>query len=396
MKDIFLLAYRDIKERKARTGLTLLGIAVGIAAVIALMSVGYGFQQSVTGELVEMADLIMVLPGKASLGSEYVELGSFNERDLKDIERIDGVKETATGASSMEEVEYRGEKTVVSIVGIEPRDVGVVFGDMVKTEEGRFLRDNDHKACLIGHSIAKDYFDEEIGVNDRLKIGGSKFRVVGILEKQGGFKSELDSEIRVTRRDAKSILGNDGISWIFVRVRNIGEAEEIADEIEERIDENHKLDDFTSAMTMGSVIDQLKTIFTLLQAVLIAIASISLIVASIGIMNTMLMSVMERTHEVGIMKAIGAKNRNVLSLFLLESGIVSVVGGVLGCVLGVLGANVISIGIGAAFGEGIPAIVRPEVLLGGIVVAVLVGVLSGLYPARKASRMSPVEAVRYE
>lgn len=396
MKDIFLLAYRDIKERKARTSLTLLGIAVGIAAVIALMSVGYGFQQSVTGELVEMADLIMVLPGKASLGSEYVELGSFNERDLKDVGRIGGVKETATGASSMEEVEYRGEKTVVSIVGIEPRDVGVVFGDMVKTEEGRFLRDNDHKACLIGHSIAKDYFDEEIRVNDRLKIGGSKFRVVGILEKQGGFKSELDSEIRVTRRDAKSILGNDGISWIFVRVRNIGEAEEIADEIEERIDENHKLDDFTSAMTMGSVINQLKTIFTLLQAVLIAIASISLIVASIGIMNTMLMSVMERTHEVGIMKAIGAKNRNVLSLFLLESGMLSVVGGVLGCVLGVTGANVISIGIGAALGEGIPAIVRPEVLLGGILVAVLVGVLSGLYPARKASRMSPVEAVRYE
>jgi putative ABC transport system permease protein len=183
---------------------------------------------------------------------------------------------------------------------------------------------------------------------------------------------------------------------IWARVRNIDEAEEIAAEIEERLDENHKLDDFTTAMTMGSAIEQLKTIFTLLQAVLVAIASISLIVASIGIMNTMLMSVMERTHEVGIMKAIGAKNGNVLSLFLLESGMVSMVGGVCGCVLGVFGANVISIGIRAAFGEEIAAIVRPEVLLGGILVAVIVGVLSGLYPARKASKMSPVEAVRYE
>jgi putative ABC transport system permease protein len=396
MKDVILLAYRDIKERKARTSLTLLGIAVGIAAVIALMSVGYGFEQSVTGELVEMADLIFVMPGKASFEGNYVELGSFNERDLNDVERISGVKKAAAMTSGMEEVEYRSEKTVVDITGIDTRDIGAIFGDVVKTEEGRDLRDNDHKACLIGHSIANDYFDEEIGVNDRINIGGSKFRVVGVLEKQGGFRSGVDSAIYVTSRDAKGVLVNDDISQITVRVRNIEEAEGIAAEIEERIDENHKLDDFTITMTMGSAIAQLKTIFTMLQAVLVAIASISLIVASIGIMNTMLMSVMERTHEVGIMKAIGAKNGNVLSLFLLESGMVSMVGGVCGCVLGVLSANIISIGIGAAFGEGIPAIVRPEVLLGGVVVAVFVGVLSGLYPARKASKMSPVEAVRYE
>jgi putative ABC transport system permease protein len=180
MKDIFLLAYRDIKERKARTGLTLLGIAVGIAAVIALMSVGYGFEQSVTGQLVEMADLIYVFPGKG-FGSAHVELGSLDERDLKDVGGIGGVKEAAAGAMSMEEVEYRGEKTVVNILGTDPRDIGVIFGDMVKTEEGRDLRDNDHKTCLIGQGIANDYFDEEIRVNDRITIGGSKFRVVGVM-----------------------------------------------------------------------------------------------------------------------------------------------------------------------------------------------------------------------
>lgn len=206
----------------------------------------------------------------------------------------------------------------------------------------------------------------------------------------------MNSQIYITTRDSVSVLDNEDISTIFVRVRNIENAEEIAAEIEERIDENHKLDDFTSAMTMGSAIEQMESIFGILQAVLLAIASISLIVAAMGIMNTILMSVMERTHEIGVMKAIGAKNRNILSLFLLEAGVISVIGGVCGCIAGVIGAHAIAFGIQTAFDVEIAAIIKPEVLLGGIAVAMLVGILSGLYPARKASKMSPVEAVRYE
>ncbi|MEA2076161.1 MAG: ABC transporter permease [Euryarchaeota archaeon] len=404
MGDSFSLTYRNIKERKARAALTILGITVGIAAVIALMSIGYGMQESITAELVEMADVIVVMPMRMELGSVGA-FGSFTDRDLEAVKRIGGVKHAVAMTGEMEEVEYRGEKFMVQIVGIEPRDMDAVFGETVKLEEdggagteasGRALRDNDHKACEIGYSIAHDYFSNEVGVNDRLTINGSKFRVVGVLAKQGGFRSEVDSQIYVTTRDSVSILDNEDISTIFVRVRNIADAEEIADETEERIDDNHKLDDFTSAMTMGSAIEQMESIFGILQAVLIAIASISLIVAAMGIMNTILMSVMERTHEIGVMKAIGAKNRNILSLFLLEAGVISVIGGVCGCIVGVIGAHAITFGIQAAFDVEIAAIVKPEVLLGGVAVAVLVGVLSGLYPARKASKMSPVEAVKYE
>ncbi|MCW3133910.1 MAG: ABC transporter permease [Methanophagales archaeon] len=396
MKDAFLLVYRNIKERKARTALTILGITVGIGAVIALMSIGYGMQESITGQLTEMADLIMVMPGRLDFETAYMELGSFTERDLRDVERIKGVKEAAAMMGKMFETEYKGEKFMVEIVGVDPSDIGALFGEVVKPEEGRYLRENDHKTCTIGYSIAKDYFDDEIGVNDRVTINGSKFRVVGVLKKQGGFRSEVDSQIYVTKRDSMTILDNDDISNIFVRVRDIEEAEEIADEIEERIDENHKLDDFTSAMTMGSSIKRLESVFGILQVVLIAIASISLIVAAMGIMNTMLMSVMERTHEIGVMKAIGAKNRNILLLFLLEAGIVSVIGGVFGCIAGIFAAKAISFGIVTKFGVEIAAIVKPAVLFGAVVVAMLVGILSGLYPARKASKMSPVEAVRYE
>lgn len=395
MKDSFLLVYRNMKERKTRSILTMLGITVGIAAAIAIMSISYGMQESITEQLSEMADTIMVTPGNPELGS-WGEVGSFTERDLKDVERIGGVKEAAAMMGEMQELEYRGEKVMAEIVGIEPRDMDAVFGVTVELEEGRDLRENDHKTCEIGYSIANDYFDDEIGVNDRITINGSKFRVIGVLAKQGGFRSNVDSQIYVTKRDAIDIFDTDEISTIFVRVRNIEEAEAIADEIEERIDDNHKLDDFTSAMAMGGAIEDLESIFGVLELFLLVIASISLIVAALGIMNTTLMSVMERTHEIGVMKAIGAKNRNILFLFLMDAGVVSGLGGVLGCIVGVITAKVISYGIYTAFDVEIAAIVEPGVLLGGVAVAVLVGILSGLYPARKASKMSPVEAVRYE
>ncbi|MBN1762245.1 MAG: ABC transporter permease [Methanomicrobia archaeon] len=403
MRDSFSLVYRNIKERKTRSALTILGITVGIGSVIALISIGFGMQAAITDQLIEMADVIMVTPGAQDFGS-FGSFGSFTDRDLAAVKRIDGVKDVVGMRGEIEDVEYRDETFRLTVTGIDPQDIVAVFGETIQREEGgaegmaagRDLRENDNKACEIGYSIAYDYFEEDIGVNDRLTINGSKFRVVGVLEEQGGFRAEVDSAIYVTKRDSVTILDNDDIAEIFVRVRNIEDAERIAAEIEERIDDNHKLDDFTSAMTMGSAIEQLESVFGILQVVLIAISSISLLVAAMGIMNTMLMSVMERTHEIGVMKAIGAKNRNILSLFLLEAGVVSLIGGVCGCILGVLGARAISFGIQTAFDVELAAIVKLEVLLSGIAVAVVVGVISGLYPARKAAKMSPVEAVKYE
>ena len=396
MRDKFLLAYRSIKERRTRSILTVLGIAVGIAAIVALMSVGYGMEEAITGELTGMADMISVVPGKIT-GATYMEMGSFTDRDVKDVKRISGIKATSTMTYDAAEVEYRNERVPIFFICGDTKELGSFYVEPVGLKEGRWLRENDYKACVIGDRVANDYFDEVIHVNDKLIINGEKFIVVGVFEKASTlYSSDVDPYIFLTLRAAKEALQTDEINYIMVRVYDIDEAEEIAEEIKEAINDNHGLDDFATAMTMSSAIEMMGNVFNIIRGVLVGIAAIALVVASIGIMNTMLMSVMERTHEIGVMKAIGAKSSDVLSLFLLESSMVSLVGGVVGCVLGAVAAKVISLGAGTALGIEFGAVVKPEVLVGGMAVAMLVGVLSGFYPARKASRMSPVEAVRYE
>ena len=396
MIDEFLIAFRNVRERKARSILTVLGIAVGIAAIVALMSVGYGMEEAITGKLTQFADVISVFPAKISAGS-YVELGSFTDRDVKDIQRISGIKEISTMTFDSAEVEYRNENVPIFVIGGDTEKLESIYVEPVGLKEGRWLRENDYKACVIGDRVANDYFDEVIHVNDKLEINGEKFTVVGVFEKGGMlYANDVDPHIFLTLRATKDVLQTDEISYIMVRVYDIEEAEVIAEEIKEVINDNHGLDDFANAMTVGSILEQLGNVFDIIRGVLVGIAAIALIVASIGIMNTMLMAVMERTHEIGVMKAIGAKSSDVLSLFLMESSMVSLVGGVVGCVLGAVAAKVISLGASTALGIEFGVVVKPWVLVGGMAVAMIVGVLSGFYPARKASKMSPVEAVRYE
>ena len=405
VKDNFYLAIKNIRERKSRVFLTLLGIAIGIMAIVSLMAIGEGMNSAVTGELSSLSDMIIVTSSDISIGAtgagttggtgEY-----FNDRDIDDISRINGIRTMSSMLFSKIIVEYNNENQIVSALGIEPKSMSNIFGiDFLGLESGSFMDENDQNKCIIGYNIAHEYFDTEITVGNKIEINNKNFVVNGIYNKQGeGMSTETDDYIHLTLRDFKRITGQENISGIMIRVYNVDNVEYVAEEIEYLIGENHGDEDFANAITMTSIIESIQNVLSIIQAVLIAIAGIALIVASIGIMNTMLTSVLERTHEIGIMKAIGARNSDILYIFLMEGLLISLIGGIIGIMLGIIGSYAFSF-LTSGFMGPAPSI-SPVISIVSIILAVgvsmFVGIISSIYPARKAAKMSPIEAVRYE
>ena len=401
-RDHVKLAIKNLRHRFSRSLLTLLGIAIGIMAIISLLALGEGMQQVITGELSSLSDVIIVSTGGSSFSSfggggstgEY-----FTQRDIASIERIQGIKEVSNQLSGSALAEYNGKTTIVSLTGMEVGVMKLQYSSQ-NLDAGGFLNEGDQNKIMIGYAIAHDTFDADISVGGRIKINGEKFFVSGIFGKQGFGGVSSDSIVLMSSRDFKKLTGQSNISLIYLRVNNVNDAESIATAIQNAINENHGRKDFATATTMTSILETVQTITGILQLVLVGIASIALVVASIGIMNTMLTSVMERTREIGIMKAIGATTRDIMSIFIIEGVLMSSVGGIIGIILGVFGSQALTLILNGFMSMGgsfnlVPIITITSVVL-AVTVSLIVGILSSLYPAWKAARMSPIEAVRYE
>jgi putative ABC transport system permease protein len=401
-RDHVKLAIKNLRHRFSRSLLTLLGIAIGIMAIISLLALGEGMQQVITGELSSLSDVIIVSTG-GDMFSSFGGGGStgeyFTQRDIAGIERVQGIKEVSTQLSGTAFAEYNGKATIVSLTGMEVGVMTLQYASQ-KLDAGGFLNEGDQNKIMIGYSIAHDTFDADISVGGRIKINGEKFFVSGIFGKQGMGGVSSDSIVLLSSRDFKKLTGQSNISLIYLRVENVKDAESIATTIQDAINENHGRKDFATATTMTSILETVQTITGILQLVLVGIASIALVVASIGIMNTMLTSVMERTREIGIMKAIGATTRDIMSIFIIEGVLMSTVGGIIGIILGVFGSQALTLILNGFMSMGgsfnlVPIITITSVVL-AVAVSLIVGVLSSLYPAWRAARMSPIEAVRYE
>ena len=394
--DIFLLSINGLSERKFRFALNLVGILIGCAAITGLISMTQGLQSNVAGQLDMFGPTnLMVIPGEMGGGPPMQGGVKFNWRDVEIIAKLQDVKDATPIISNVfAEYTIEGRFFRTDIYGVTPKYKELNANTQLAS--GRNFKLSDSAVVVVGSNVAhpKDLDEPIVELGDRIKItarvnGEEKtltLRVIGILEETGGnIGANLDDSLSIPLQTAQTLYDTGGdFDFILAQADSL----EVVDPAAERIEE--KMGDRASVVTAASAQESVGAVLGTIQSVLGGIAGISLLVAGIGIINTMTVSVMERTKEIGTMKAVGAKSGDVLLMFLSEAMMTGVIGGALGAAFGFL--------LGSVIGNFIDLTVRPSMSLGLFVVgfAMVTSILSGLYPAWRASNLNPVEALRHE
>jgi putative ABC transport system permease protein len=400
--DYFKFALNGIARKGIRSWLTMIGIFIGITSVVALVSVGQGFQNAIDEQFRMMgANIIVVMPG-AGFTTFGSTASTVTNHDVDIIKKINGV-DLATGIlMRTAKVEYADEIKYTRVSGMptdETQDV-ILNMQQVRILEGqkRFKEGDKYKAA-VGYLLGTgDFFEKPVKVRDNIFINNQEFKVAAIVDKLGS--PDDDSTIWIPLDTAREIFKEpDKLTMIMVQVKDGFEPSEVAEDIKRELREDRGLkrgeEDFT-VQTSEQLKESINSVMGMVQLFVVGIAAISLLVGGVGIANTMYTSVLERTREIGVMKAVGATDRSILILFLMESGTIGLVGGVAGCLLGIGLAKAVEL-YAAQMGLGLLKVVAtPELILGTLAFSFLVGSVAGLVPARKASRLDPVEALRYE
>jgi putative ABC transport system permease protein len=406
-----LVALTSLGANKLRSALTILGIVIGVGAVIALTSIGRGVEASITAQIESVGtNLLFVSPGRLQQGGAFLEAGSAASLTLNDAEAI-AQASSVVGVSpivqSRAQVVYLSQNTNTSLLGVTPSYLRV---NNFELADGEFISDSNVTArstvVVLGSAVAETLFGGEAGaVGQNVRINGQPYRVVGVLASKGGsgFGSQ-DDRVLVPLTTAQTRLtgprffgGSNSVSTINVQVASSELVDQAVDEISAILRERHNVvegdEDFV-IQSQEDILEASTSITDTLTLFLGGIAAISLVVGGIGIMNIMLVSVSERTREIGIRKAVGARRQDILIQFLLESATLSLMGGLIGIAVGWLASRLIgSIQLGTS---GVDPVVGLDTVLMATLFSMAVGLFFGVYPATRAARLNPIEALRYE
>lgn len=411
--DCFATALQTIFSHKLRSGLTMLGILIGVAAVISMVSLVRSEQAMVRESLESLgANLIFVTPGTPGAGGGIGgALASTSTLTLEDAEAIASdarsVSMVAPITQSTTEVVAGGENVGCLTLGVT---VEYQYVRNFETEQGNFISEQDYmrsaRVVVLGNELAETLFGQMSPLGQRLRINGRQFEVIGVLKSKGEAFGTEDQAAMIPLSTAQAVLsseraGGSGhvIQAIAIQAKSrdaIGSAQwEINDILRRRHHIGPEGEDDFRVISMGDIARTADQMYAIGELIMAAIAGISLLVGGIGIMNIMLVSVTQRTREIGLRKAVGAKRRDILTQFLIEAAVLSLCGGAVGVALGWVIIK-ISAGVLASMGFPFPAILPGDVVALAVGVAICVGLTSGLYPAIRAARLDPIESLRHE
>lgn len=400
-------ALKSLLANKTRSSLTMLGVIIGVSAVIVMIAIGTGVQETISQQIASIgSNLLIIIPGSTTSGGLRMGFGSKPTLTLDDAVAIeqecDAVQYAAPILPGTAQVVYGNQNWSTLVSGVTPEYEEVRGWRPV---EGRFFGrlevDGAAKVCLLGQTVVKQLFGDLDPLGQIIRIKKVPFRVIGVLvyKGQSPMGQDQDDAILIPITTAmKRLFGEElpgVIRYIMIKAKSIGRMAEAEEQIRTLLRERHrlvntKLEDDFSTRNLSEMMSAAEQSARVMSILLGAIASISLIVGGIGIMNIMLVSVTERTKEIGIRIAVGAREQDILSQFLIEALVLSLSGGILGLLLGTGGAYLIG-----RFFEWPIMVTGPAILL-AFFFASAVGIFFGLYPARKASKLHPIEALRYE
>jgi len=404
IKDYLLFAIRSLRNRGLRTWLTMIGIFIGIAAVVSLISLGEGLRFAINSQFGFLGTDILAVTASGGFGPPGTGVvNPLTEKELDDIKRVKGVE--GAGGRLLENVKFTFNRKAAFTYAASMPD-----GEDRKTIEhvinmgvqrGRILEDGDKGAVVLGSNFLEEDnpFGKAIIPGSKIQLQDKEFKVIGILEKKGNF--QIDGAVFMNENDLRELVGREGDDYdiIGVRFNENTNVKYISQDIEKRLrkirDVKEGEEDF-SVETPASILASVNSVLLGIQIFVYIIAGISILVGGIGIMNTMYTSVVERTKEIGVMKSIGARNSVIFSLFFVESGLLGVVGGIVGAAFGFLGAAGLAFVGKLALGSEIIAVQFSFWLIfGAILFAFVMGSFFGTLPAIQASKLNPVDALRH-